>query len=356
MNAVQLRIDHDRRLGVAREALPRIGPESRCDRCDRLVAGGIAGQPCDACCAAVARQLVAGDGLAAATVAAYRSSWTSWTAWTATHGRDAYPVDPDELGAWLVYLAASGTRWTTIRARLAAIRSVAARIGGFAGRPFDDHGPRLVLAGLRTRAATSDGGAVPIVRDELIAAVRAIDGGERIAAVRTRDRALLLVGWSIAARPSELAGMTWSDVRLPGSSGWPAGFVAVRRRKVGVVQEVPILRSNDPTIDPLAALEALHALGGDPLDPVFVGHDRHGNPGGRLTSRGVSDLVGRLLAAAGFPGRSGHGLRSGLVTTAARAGVPSEEIRRITGHATSRSLELYVKRQAAIDSGAARLL
>ena len=79
---------------------------------------------------------------------------------------------------------------------------------------------------------------------------------------------------------------------------------------------------------------------------IFRPVDRHGHVApGRLTGDAVSVIVKERVAGAGFDptGCSGHSLRAGFATSAARAGVSSLKIRQQTGHASDGMLARYVR-------------
>ena len=65
----------------------------------------------------------------------------------------------------------------------------------------------------------------------------------------------------------------------------------------------------------------------------------------RLDAGYVSKVVKKRLKAVGIDSKfySAHSLRAGLVTEAARAGVPSFKIRQMTGHKSDAMLARYVR-------------
>ena len=92
---------------------------------------------------------------------------------------------------------------------------------------------------------------------------------------------------------------------------------------------------------------------------MFRAVDRHGHVSGRrLSSDAVALVVKARAAAAGFdPDRySGHSLRAGLATSAARAGVPPRAIKAQTGHASDAMLDRYVRHVDMFAGNAVRAL
>jgi integrase len=79
----------------------------------------------------------------------------------------------------------------------------------------------------------------------------------------------------------------------------------------------------------------------------------------RLSSDAVSILVKRHIERIGLdPTRySGHSLRAGFVTTAARAGIASHVIRQQTGHASEATMQRYIRQFGLFrDNAAGQLL
>lgn len=163
-----------------------------------------------------------------------------------------------------------------------------------------------------------------------------------------RDAALLLLGYAIAARESELVSLDFSSVR----DTEEGLYVTVYRKKVDVWSEdLPIPFAADPALCPVRAFRRLRdrmAAHGLTTGPLFVGVDHTdapatalgrprrdpdtgeilpGDASGRLTPESVAVVVERTARRAGLPGRwTGHSLRRGFVTEARERGVPFEQI------------------------------
>ena len=68
-------------------------------------------------------------------------------------------------------------------------------------------------------------------------------------------------------------------------------------------------------------------------------------PCARLSAEAVAVVIKKHVAQIGLdPGQySGHSLRAGYVTSAVQAGASEHSIRRQTGHASSASMERYIR-------------
>ena len=151
-----------------------------------------------------------------------------------------------------------------------------------------------------------------LVRDQLLEVVAAIPNDLR----GLRDRAMLLIGWAGALRRSEIGALDVNDVTFAPESS----IVNLRRSKtdqIGSGARIPIPRASTPEVCPVRALTAWLAAAQFADGPLFRAIDRHGHVGGRLSGRAIASIV---QARAPGTNVSGHSLRSGFATSAARGG------------------------------------
>jgi integrase len=181
----------------------------------------------------------------------------------------------------------------------------------------------------------------PVVVDELHAIVGPLPdtlGG-------TRDRALLVLGFAGAFRRSELVALTTADVEFR-SGGL---LVHVRRSKTdqeaqGVTVDIPF-GSVEATC-PVRTLRAWLTAAAITTGPLFRRVTAQGRVGKRALHAGtVAAIVKLRTAAAGLDPKlySGHSLRAGLATSAAKAGKDDRAIMR-QGRWTGRAMvDRYVR-------------
>ena len=278
---------------------------------------------------------------APATRRAYASDWRIFLAWCDARGMEALPAAPEAVAIFLSAEAQAGVRPSTIGRRLAAIGYAHAQAG------FDPPQQRAgavairnAVAGIRrthgvtkVRKRAADG---DMLRDML----RACDGDSPRA---VRDRALLAIGMAAALRRSELVALALDDVGVT-----PEGLtITVRHSKTdqegaGATIAVPEGRR----IRPKALLLEWIALAGFAEGPVF----RKLTPQGRITPRPMSDrgvalVVKARAAAAGHdPDHvSGHSLRAGFLTEAARQGATVFKMKEVSRHKSLEVLSDYVR-------------
>ncbi len=285
------------------------------------------------------------------TARAYRSRWRSFEAWCLAAGRVALPATAQTVAAYLTYLAtARGLKATTAAAHLSAIAAVHRAAGEV---PPDGLAARKIIMAARQREARRDGRygprkALPLMAADLAAVVRACDPAT---AAGLRDRAVVLLGFALLARRSELAALNISDVVLVPGAGLE---VTIRSSKTdpnaaGVVRRIHYA-SHEPVCPVRAVLAWTSFLAGRGVTtgPLFTRIDRWGRSGagaggrytsaatrdGRLRPQAIGGIIAAACAAAGLgaedfansggagAGRrhTGHSVRRGGATSMLRAG------------------------------------
>ena len=238
------------------------------------------------------------------TALAYRSRWRSFEAWCTRAGRVALPATAQTVAAYLTHLATErGLKATSVDAHLTAIRAV--HRGAGATTP-DALTARKVVVAAQRREAARDGRygprkAVPVMSADLPAIVAACD--DRTAA-GLRDRAVVLLGFALLARRSELAALNLSDVELVPGEGVA---VTIRSSKTdqsarGVIRRIHYA-ANERVCPVRAVLTwtAFLAARGITTGPLFTRLDRWGNVGPAAGGRYADPpRVGRGRRAAGF--------------------------------------------------------
>ncbi|MBL6081126.1 site-specific integrase [Belnapia sp. T18] len=173
-----------------------------------------------------------------------------------------------------------------------------------------------------------------------------------------RDRALLLVGFAGALRRSELVALDLADIRFVAEGV----VLTLRRRKTdqeGQGTEVALPYGQSERTCPVLTLRAWLEAAGITNGPVFVSVNRGGKIGSaRLSPLDVARVVKAAVEAAGSNPAdfSGHSLRSGFITSAARAGVAERHIQNQSGHRSLPVLRGYIRRGSLfVDNAAAKV-
>lgn len=273
------------------------------------------------------------------TRAAYDRAWERFTTWCVQQGRTPLPATPHTLTEYVKHMCDGGSAPNTVSQAISTIRSKHTDYG-YPGEP-DHKNPLRVLKGYR-REWADDGNrekqATPIMVDALRAMVVTCDPTTLAGA---RDRALLLLGFRMLARRSELVGLDLADV-VESKDGLT---VYIKRSKTdqdarGVSVAVP--RGKHPetcAVEAIGTWKSALAERGLTNGPLFRPIDRHGRIGGepetagvaavRLTGRSACDIVHRRGVLAGLREKyTSHGLRAGGASTLYAAGVPIADIAR----------------------------
>ena len=235
------------------------------------------------------------------TALAYRSRWRSFEAWCTRAGRVALPATAQTVAAYLTHLATErGLKATTVDAHLTAIRAV--HRGAGATTP-DALTARKVVVAAQRREAARDGRygprkAVPVMAADLPAIVAACDDQT---AAGLRDRAVVLLGFALLARRSELAALNLSDVELVPGEGIA---VTIRASKTdqsarGLVRRIHY--ASNERVCPVRAVLAwtsFLAARGITTGPLFTRIDRWGNVGPAAGGRYADPLRSDGIAGA----------------------------------------------------------
>jgi site-specific recombinase XerD len=285
------------------------------------------------------------------TLRAYRADWRQFTAWCDQRALAALPAEASTVALYLTASSRSA-KTSTLRRRLSSI-AVAHRSAGHRS-PTEYQLVRATWAGIRRTHGVAEHGKEAALTED----IRSMIANVPATLVGCRDGCLLLLGFASAMRRSELVGLDVDDVRET-----PDGLVVrIRRSKTdqtGEGREIGIPYGSTPTTCPVRSYRAWVDVSGIERGPIFRPVDRHGNLGTtRLSDRAVALIVKRAAAAAGLdPGRyAGHSLRSGMATSAARAGASEAQIMAQTGHRNLPVLRRYIRRGSLFNDNAAAKL
>jgi site-specific recombinase XerD len=278
---------------------------------------------------------VASQARSANTVRAYQNDWSHFSSWCGAKGLPALPTTPLTVA---LYMTAHKDQYSmaTLNRRLSSI----AAAHRMADNVFDTRCREiaLVMDGLR-RTKTVQQRQVKALITPLLK--RAIDHAQETLADQ-RDRALILIGMAGALRRSELVTLNVSDLTFS-----PEGVrIVIRRSKgdqFGEGQVIAIGRTNSEYC-PVANLQGYLERTGITDGKVFRAIDRHGNVKASMTDQSVALIIKKRANQAGLEGvYSGHSLRAGFATQAAKSGVEERKIASTTRHKNMEVLRRYIR-------------
>lgn len=271
------------------------------------------------------------------------------------------------------------------------LRANPSRPGRCPARAFEDllGGRTLDQAAAQRVFAAPDRGDAPLTPEGLTAIVRShlgpwdgrglpeavhlqlggvLDELALPATIDLRDRVLIACGWYGALRRSNVAMLCWGDL-LEVTTGVQASLRRSKTDPTGRGTWVLLPRTRGSIACPVTALEAwrervTELLGRPPRadEPVLCQVTRGGklridDTGAPLPLSGdaIAAAVKRRAKAAGLDAAtfSGHSLRAGFITTAARAGVPADKIAEQSNTANLNNLLRYIRKvRAEVDNAA----
>jgi integrase/recombinase XerC len=226
-------------------------------------------------------------------------------------------IDGDHIRGYLTNLMKRSTRATAQR-HLASIKSFFRYREVTAGDPNPSRGLRSPR---REKHLPS------ILRENEVTELIG-DAPEQNDRAGFRDRAMAEALYSSGLRISELVALNWGDLDLE------MGTLRVRHGKGNKERIVPI---GEPAIEALQAWRKSMPLDRNAGGAIFTNLR-----GGRITTRSVEIIVGRLLARSGVQNRiTPHGLRHSFATHLLDHGADLRSIQEMLGHASLTTTQRY---------------
>ena len=270
---------------------------------------------------------------------AYWKDFELFGLWCQDRGATVLPATPETVAAYLASEAARGTKPSTIGRRCAAIRYVHSLRAH--PNPTADERVKAVVRGIRRTLGVTTRRMTPATSDRIIAMAPLPDGN----LTAMRDRALLLLGFAGAFRRSELVALDIADIEEV-SEGLR---VTIRRGKTdqeGHGAVIAIVRGK--VACPVAALQAWLQAAEITEGAVFRSVRRGGHvQAQRLTDRSVANIVKAHAERVGLDPAlfSGHSLRAGFLTSAAKGGASLFKMMATSRHRSTDTLAGYIRDQ-----------
>jgi len=283
------------------------------------------------------------------TRSAYRSDWKQFEAWCRSEGLQSLPALPSVVVTYLTSLACKGRKVSTIGRAVAGIGAMH-RSQGFLP-PSLDPLVRITVRGIRRKHGSAPTQKRPMDAETLGNYVRTLD--DDLASIR--NRALLTLGWFGAFRRSELVGLDVSDLSFTN------GGLIVQMRRSKTDQEGKGFTKGIPYASlaaacPVRAVRAWLDSAKIEAGPIFRRVTRSGRVmPNRLADQTVARVVKKAAASLGLNPMelSGHSLRAGLVSSAAKRGKRLDAIMRQTGHKSEQTVLGYIRRESVFEDNAA---
>ena len=279
---------------------------------------------------------------------AYETDWAHFEEWCQANKRVAMPASIETLLLYMNDLSKK-YKYSTIRRKISSI-SKAHKLQNQINPTSHDY-VKMTLDGIaKVKGKRQDAKRAILLRDLKLM----IDCIDTETIIGKRDKALLLVGFALASRRSELVGIDREDVYFT-----PEGMdVHIRQTKTNDDEVVKSVVKIDSDYCPVGALEEWIKIANIKTGAIFVSIDRHGNLKDRTTDRTVARVVKKYAALAGLDSSqyAGHSLRSGLATSASMEGMSDNSIMKQTGHKTRHMVDRYIQSGQRYKNNASSIL
>ena len=285
----------------------------------------------------IERMRLAAGVRAPRTLHAYGCDWDHFAAWCAGNGLAALPASTDTVALYLTAELNRGRKITTATRKATAIgyRHTAAGLRS----PLAGGQISVLLRGAQRIRCEQPSQKAPITTDQL----RQICQQPAEGITQTRNRAVVLFGFTSALRRSNIAALELADVTVT-----DLGIIVhVRREKqdqAGIGRILGIPPGKQSQTCPVRALQAWLGFRGATPGPVFQ-QINHGRLHGRLNPNRISLIVKAEMQRLGQdPARFGaHSMRAGLVTECLVNRVDHLIVMRQTGHRSVSSVRKYFR-------------
>jgi site-specific recombinase XerD len=264
------------------------------------------------------------------TLRAYKSDFNHFMDFCKKNDFRPLPADPKIISFYITDLS-SNSKVSTLKRRLASI-SVIHKIKG---HYIDIKHPLIIenLMGIQRKKGVFQKSKNPILINELKEIINVIDKSEKNILKKSRNKALILIGFSGGFRRSELVNIDFEDLEFTKEGV----KIFIKRSKTdqsgeGMIKAIPYFK--EKTFCPVTYLKNWIEICKVNRGFVF-----------NISDKMVAILIKKYLLAAGFDPKkySGHSLRSGFATTAASSGADEKSIMIMTGHKTTQMVRRYIK-------------
>jgi site-specific recombinase XerD len=282
---------------------------------------------------------------------AYASDWKQFAQWCQDNGRTALPCTAETLAEYASYAADNGKKPASIMRALASVRVIHNLSGE---QPPETLAARHVVKAYRSERAdagvANETRAAVLSVEQLKKMVQALNSGS---AMDLRDRLIIVLGWTMMARRSELVALNIGDVTEV-DSGLDVVIRKAKADQNAIGRTIGIPYASDPSVCPVRLARqwlALLAERGITAGPFFRRIDltgriagepgeewrgrvgRPGNREGRVTGPGMWHIIKKATTRAGMEdiGIQSHSLRAGGATGAYLGGADLLSISRHGG-------------------------
>jgi len=264
------------------------------------------------------------------TIRAYQSDYNDFSLFCLKNGFQAMPTQPKILALYLTHLS-SYSKFSTLKRRLASISILHKTKGHY----IDTKHPIIMenLMGIKRTNGSNQKGKKPLLINDLKLLIEAIHQSKEKHFRKTRDKALVLIGFSGGFRRSELVDIEYEDIEFV-TEGVK---IFVKRSKTdqsgeGMTKAIPYF--DNENFCPVKALKNWIEVSDLKNGKIF-----------NISDKSVALIIKKYANYAGLDGHryAGHSLRSGFATSTAESGAEERNIMAMTGHKSTEMVRRYIK-------------
>jgi site-specific recombinase XerD len=278
----------------------------------------------------------------------YSADWKHFTEWCKANKRSPLPA---EIGTICLYISelAETHKYSTLRRRLSSI-SEAHRFKRYLS-PTKTLEVQSLMEGIKREIGSRQESKKAMMIQILPELIGKIDTSTLLG---LRDKAILLLGFALASRRSELVAINVEDLEV-NDFGMDVRIRETKTKDDDLVKGV-VFTYND--FCPVKATNRWIKEAGINTGALFRSIDRHGNIKDRLSDQSIALIVKKYIGELGMDERdfAAHSLRSGLSTSAAMMGMTDIAIMKQTGHKTREMVDRYVQAGLRYKNNASSIL
>ena len=277
------------------------------------------------------------------TIRAYKSDFKDFEIFCVKNGFKSMPSDSKIVSLYLTYLSSNDVKMSTLKRRLVSI----CVIHRLKGHYLDTKHPSIIenIMGIKRRKGSIQKGKKPILISNLKNIINVIDEIKDDEIKRSRDRTIILIGFSGGFRRNEIVSLDFDDLDFV-NEGLKINLKKSKTDQFGEGSIKALPYFDNPNYCPVKSLQKWLNYSKIDKGPVF----RRLNKGSKLTENRLTDqtvaiLIKKYLHLAGIDSKnySGHSLRSGFATSAAESGAEERSIMAMTGHKSTEMVRRYIK-------------
>ncbi len=264
------------------------------------------------------------------TLRAYKADYNDFTLFCSKNNFQSMPTKPQIMALYLTHLSKS-LKYSTLKRRLASISILHKMKGHY----IDTKHPIIIenLMGIKRTIGSHQKGKKPLLINDLKSLINAIHQSNEKDLRKTRDKALVLVGFAGGFRRSELVDIENADIEFVVEGV----KIFVKRSKTdqsgeGMIKAIPYF--DNENFCPVKALKNW-------IEECSLKNGKIFN----ISDKSVALIIKKYANYAGLDGHkyAGHSLRSGFATSTAESGAEERNIMAMTGHKSTEMVRRYIK-------------